>query len=118
MKKDKVHIILPKILKEVEGITKSSAFGEFGLKGNSGFVSGRHISSPYDCNGLIFAEKGDWWQRMKPEDITNEKIIKCSYCEKPAVRLDHYFMTSSKETACRDHINEHEKQKKRRKGDK
>ena len=96
----------------------SGKFDEYGLIGNSGFVApGHHIHASYSCNGMIFVKDGDWWKRMKAEDITNEEIIKCTYCNTPAVRLDHCWPGITNETTCKEHLDEYKKRLKRRKDD-
>ena len=78
--------------------------GKYGITGDSGMVAdGLHVAGSYDCNGMVFVEKGDWWKKVKKEDADESKIIKCSQCEKPAVSLDHYWPYSSKMCLCADH---------------
>lgn len=69
----------------------------FLLKGTTGFVGGMHISAPYDCNGMVFVEDGDWWKRVKKPG--KRTVITC-HCGKPAVQLDHLWPYYNERTLC------------------
>lgn len=83
-----------------------------GLTGTSGFnVEGlnpaSHINAPYAAaKDGVFVETGDMgWQRM--ERATAEKrslrIIRCSYCRRPATTVDHSWPYLTEATHCAWH---------------
>ncbi len=99
----------------------SSGVGKYGLTGNSGLgaLGMFHIGLPYDCNGKVFVEwkfrhkflsgnTEEWegWKRMALKRAIKEKrkIIKCNYCDKPVVRLDHLWDYHDELNACEDHL--------------
>lgn len=81
-------------------------FGKYGLTGNSGLIGNCHFNAPYDCNGMVFVKTDDGWERVPKEQAKkeNRKIITCSYCNKPAVSLDHCWPHLQKETVCKKHF--------------
>lgn len=83
-------------------------FGKYGLTGDSGFIGDCHFSAPYDCNGMVFVEHDNWWKRMDKKEAKKKglKIIKCEYCDKPAVSLDHHWPYMSDTTVCAKHFKE------------
>ena len=100
-------------------IVAAACMGEHGLTGNSGILpGGNHINAPYDSNGELFiriiepTEEGVEyrWDRMTLEEVRKnnnyKNIIKCHYCDKPAVRLDHSWPYLVGMTSCADHLDE------------
>lgn len=94
--------------------------GKNGITGNSGVVPFGHLAMPFDGNGKVFVvwtyrrkfpngkiEKHDGWKRMSYSRAVKEKrvIINCSYCKRPASRLDHYWPYMSEMNACSEHMN-------------
>jgi hypothetical protein len=93
---------------------------KIGLTGNSGMfpcstssngknvesVGYLHISAPYDSNGMVFVQDGDWWKRMPEKKAAkcHRSVIQCYACENPAVRLDHLWPYHTEMTACNDHL--------------
>lgn len=94
-------------------------FGEYGLTGDSGFIGDCHFSAPYDCNGMVFVEDESdieftgvtSWERMPLEQALEEGrvIIKCFYCDIPAVSLDHSWPWLQEGTFCAKHFKERNK---------
>jgi len=83
---------------------------KYGLTGDCGFISPNiHVNANYDCNGMVFVETDDYWERMPKKEAKKKglKIIKCSYCDKPAVSLDHSWPYLQDETTCKKHYNNH-----------
>ena len=79
--------------------------GKYGLTGNSGLTGWGHVSASYDCNGMVFVETDDYWKRMPKEEAEKQglKIITCSYCDKPAVSLDHHYPYMADQNLCAEH---------------
>jgi len=103
---------------------KNGQIGKHGLTGNSGLGVGGffHISMPYDSNGKVFAlcklkqklpdgkfETHESWKRVDKSKAKEKDIIRCAFCEKPAVRLDHLWPYYSELNACEDHIDKFKK---------
>lgn len=85
-----------------------------GLTGNSGFgvVPGIHINANYAAvKGKCFVEveeNGDLtgaWKRttVKCAKEKGWRIIKCSYCNRPAISLDHCWPYLTEATYCAHH---------------
>lgn len=98
--------------------------GKYGITGNTGLGIGGlfHINMPYDSNGKVFVkwtykqklsggkiEKFDSWKRVDKNKAKEQDIIQCSFCDKPAVRLDHLWPYYSEMNACEKHINKFKK---------
>ena len=89
-------------------------FTKDGLTGNSGFrVEGIsdawHVNANYAATeNMVFVESGDMgWKRMKEADAVEKKrrIIRCSYCTKPAISLDHCWPYLQEASYCDKHRN-------------
>ncbi len=84
-----------------------------GLTGNSGFgVEGlapliRHVNAPYAATrGKVFVETSDLgWRRMTrvAAEKAGRRIIKCSYCKRPATTVDHSWPYLIEATHCAWH---------------
>lgn len=84
-----------------------------GLTGNSGFgVEGfgpliRHVSAPYAATkGKVFVDDGDLgWERMprKAAEKAGRRIIRCTYCKRPATTVDHSWPYLTEATHCAWH---------------
>jgi len=115
---------IQKQIKEFETSIKSAKtmgqIDNYGLTGNNGLgVGGNfHVSMPYDSNGKVFVitklkEKlpsgkfytYESWKRIDKKKAKEKDIIRCTFCEKPAVRLDHLWPYHSEMNACEDHLN-------------
>ena len=44
------------------------------------------------------------WEEVPLNHAEEEKIIRCSKCEKPAVSMDHYWPFYSDNCLCPDHL--------------
>jgi hypothetical protein len=113
------HLFKCPVCLEIEKVIEAANMGEHGLTGNSGFLpGGHHINAPYDSNGKFFVQIFDMtydnieyrWERMSPEEVQEKRlyknVIKCHYCDKPAVRLDHSWPYLVGMTTCEEHKNE------------
>lgn len=94
----------------------------YGLSGNSGLLTDdkgtvvMHLNMPYgnnDENTVFVVPKGaefDSWRRMTKEEAKKQGLtpIKCSYCKKPAVRLDHSWPWMMGTTSCKDHLDRYD----------
>ena len=86
-----------------------------GLTGNSGFaVEGlapliTHISANYaSTKGKVFVETRDMgWRRMTrvAAEKQGKPIIRCSYCKRPAISVDHCWPYLQEATYCGHHRN-------------
>jgi len=81
-------------------------FGKYGITGNTGIIGNIHYCSNYDCNGKVFVAIKNHWKRATKTtaEKKNLKIITCSYCDKPAVSLDHCYPYLQESTVCEDHF--------------
>lgn len=95
-------------------MNKRNQFTKDGLTGNSGFnIEGLsdifHLSANYAATkGFVFVEvkedRRDWERVKKSDAIKNKRhIIRCSYCTKPAISLDHSWPYLQEATYCADH---------------
>ena len=88
---------------------RKTFFGKYGIKGNSGLTGNKegifHISANYDCNGKVFVDIEDWWERMTLTQAKRKKkhIITCALCKKAAVSLDHNYPYMSDMNRCVTH---------------
>lgn len=82
-----------------------NAIGKYGITGDHGFFGSIHLSAPFDCNGKVFVEDGEYWKRVTKREAKKKglRVIHCSECDKPAVRLDHLWPYENKMTACAEH---------------
>ena len=101
-----------KIVKSVKAAKKAGQLGRHGITGTTGLgVAGFfHISAPYDSNGMHFVRYlhkkwGESWKRVKKSRAKPEQIIRCHYCNLPAVRLDHLWPYYDDATSCGKHLN-------------
>lgn len=93
----------------------SNELTEHGLTGRSGYLvnnipSAIHVSANYAAmDGNVFVETGEdnvpEWERVTLEQAIKEgkKIIKCSYCQNPAISLDHFWPYHSEMNYCAEH---------------
>lgn len=86
----------------------------YGLSGNSGFVATPdgmvHVNANYDSNKKVFVETRDgYWRRESRKRANPEKIIRCSYCKRPAVSLDHCWPYLQEATTCAVHFGQRQK---------
>lgn len=94
---------------------KSNILTKDGLTGNNGFNVLNlpfiaHVSASYAAmNGNVFIETGEdnvpEWERVTLEQAIKQKskIITCSYCQNPAISLDHFWPYHSEMNYCADH---------------
>ncbi len=84
-----------------------NSFGKYGLTGDSGIIDHVHFSANYDCNGKVFVEHEGHWKRVTKTKAAKKglKIIKCVYCDNPAVSLDHLWPYCNDHTVCKNHFN-------------
>jgi len=87
-----------------------------GLTGRSGFnVEGMslafHVSANYAATkGMVFVESEEEctnWERMTRvvAEKQGKRIIRCSYCKRPAISLDHSWPYLQEATYCARHRN-------------
>lgn len=66
-----------------------------------------HVNAPFQAReGQVFVDLGgEWWGLGEPGAVLEEgrTIIKCRYCEAPAVQLDHLWPYQTEQTACARH---------------
>jgi len=86
-----------------------------GLTSTTGLMGGGiHINAPYIVEDDKTVFVGDYdemsWERMSVSEAKKKKLspIKCSYCAKPAVRLDHMWPYVSGTTSCHDHLDRYD----------
>jgi hypothetical protein len=89
---------------------------QYGIGGESGIITDEagglvmHINAPYgnrdEDTVFVATDEGMSWTRMKKDIAAKKKLspIKCSYCVKPAVRLDHSWPYLTGTTSCADHL--------------
>lgn len=109
---------------KIKTAKKQKQIGKYGITGNSGLGIGGflHIGMPYDSNGKVFVkwiykrklpdgqiEKMDSWKRVDKNKAKDKDIIRCTFCNKPAVRLDHLWPYYSEMNACENHTEEFKK---------
>lgn len=90
----------------------------FGLTGNTGVFSDKdgsfvHINAPYVSDGKVFVtlkSEPMSWRRVTPKEAKRRKmsVIKCSYCKRAAVRIDHSWPYLTGTTSCNNHLNRHD----------
>ena len=119
--KDKIKVILDSAMEQIiKSAKKMGQIGKYGITGNTGLGIGGnfHVSMPYDSNGKVFVKceindgsgaTFDSWKRVNPDKADQKKIIRCYFCDKPAVRLDHLHPYHDETTACKDHLDEFKK---------
>ena len=103
---------------------KNKQIGKYGITGNTGLGIGGlfHVSMPYDSNGKVFIVQKleeklsdgrighyESWKRVDKDKVGNNEIIKCSFCNEPAVRLDHLWPYYNEMNACEKHLDEFKK---------
>jgi len=108
----------------IKSAKKNKQIGKYGLTGNSGLGIGGffHISMPYDSNGKVFVvvklkEKlssgkfytHESWKRVDMKKAKEVDIIRCAFCNKPAVRLDHLWPYYCETNSCEKHLDEFKK---------
>lgn len=92
---------------------KPNQFTKDGLTGRSGFnVEGMsfafHVSANYAAMKGVFVETKDMgWRRMTrvAAEKQGKRIIRCSYCKRPAISLDHSWPHLQEATYCARHRN-------------
>lgn len=89
---------------------------QYGIAGDSGIITDEagglvmHLNAPYgnkdEDTVFVATADGMSWRRMKKDVAAKKKLspIKCSYCAKPAVRLDHSWPYLVGTTSCADHL--------------
>ena len=114
--------------KEFESMIKNAKnnkqIGKHGLTGNTGLGVGGffHVSMPYDSNGKVFVvvkskEKlpsgkfytHESWKRVDAKKAKDADIIRCAFCNNPAVKLDHLWPYYCEMNACEKHLEEFKK---------
>jgi len=108
----------------VEIAKKNKQISKHGLTGNTGLGVGGffHVSMPYDSNGKVFVvvklkEKlpsgrfytHESWKRVDIKKAKEADIIRCAFCNNPAVRLDHLWPYYCETNSCEKHLNEFKK---------
>jgi hypothetical protein len=90
----------------------------YGLSGTTGIATDdkgamvAHLTMSYGNNDkeMVFVVPDvaafNVWERMPKKEAERRKLspIKCTYCDKPAVRLDHSWPYVIGRTACADHL--------------
>lgn len=112
--KNKISLWL--ISRKMEKAKKAGIVDEYGLTGKTGIIPGLGIANMnYSATpGKVFVrDRGQdyGWFRCKEEEAiqNNYHIIRCNYCQKPAVTLDHSYPYQMEYTACAEHKNEYDK---------
>jgi hypothetical protein len=108
----------------VKNSKKNKQIGKYGITGNSGLGVGGfvHVCMPYDSNGEVFVKadyreklpngkvaRFEWWKRVPKNKAKEENIIRCNFCNKPAVRLDHLWPSYDEMNACEKHLEKYKK---------
>jgi hypothetical protein len=122
--KKEIKKIKSKFKSMIEKAKNANQIGKYGIVGNSGLGIGGflHVSMPYDSNGKVFIkytykhkftdgniEEFDSWKRVDINKAKEKDIIKCFFCEKPAVRLDHLWPYYCEMNSCEEHLDEFKK---------
>lgn len=94
--------------KELESI--KGLFNEYGLKGNHNLTGKRigiiHVHANYGAEKdevFIKVNNDNGWQRVKEKDANKRDIIRCTYCTKYAVSIDHSYPWQRESTVCKEH---------------
>lgn len=79
-----------------------------GLTGNSGMIPGLgHINAPYSAgpdNVFIYSDDAPMeWKRAPLKQAEENRIIRCRFCSKAAVILDHHYPYHKDRNACDEH---------------
>ena len=108
----------------IKNAKKDKQIGKHGLIGNTGLGVGGffHVSMPYDSNGKVFVvvkskEKlpsgkfytHESWKRVDIKKAKEGNIIRCAFCNNPAVKLDHLWPYYCEMNACKKHLDDFKK---------
>lgn len=107
-------ITLWKLNRAIAKAKEAGDIDDNGITGRGNYLPGIGLlSMNYSADGKIFIrdKTGEGWFRGTAEEAAKRglRVIRCNYCDKPAVTLDHSYPYQTETTACQDHLKEYDK---------